>query len=282
MDTLSIYKQNNNHHDNKSVVLLSSWFLQTYNTTTNKNLFWILKENHHVYGIDNVWHWTEKSSKFTVANQEWLLLSLIKSIDSPIHIVSNSFPWVYTMQALQNLLSDTFTKWLLEDKLKSITLIAPATNSLWALDDYFSKCNLLINKLYQTSQWRKNIINFLLKNLKWVNWDIDDLYNRSKDSMRFLNNMKTILKVSHTIPTHIVFNTWDKAVLQQDRDSDREILEILKKVSEKENWNIWYTYTNENRHAVYLQDWFTSSSILEKDKSYTVWQSIKQFIDHNN
>jgi hypothetical protein len=52
-DNLQLYSNNITNKD-KSVVLLSSGFLQTYNTTTNRNLFSLLQENYHVYGIDNV------------------------------------------------------------------------------------------------------------------------------------------------------------------------------------------------------------------------------------
>jgi hypothetical protein len=276
--TLPIYKIDND----KSRVVLSSWFLQTYNTITNNKLFWILKEDYDVYGIDNVWHGIEKNNKFTIDNQKSLILSIVKLANNPIHIISNSFPWIFITHALQNLLSHKDTKELVVQKIKSLTLLAPAMNSLWALDADFAKRNFIIQALYKTWWWRKYILNFILNNIKWVNADLDMLYDWSKDDMRFKNNLKTIVNVSRTIPTHIVFNTGDKAVLQKNIDSDREILEILKKVSEKENWNIWYTYTNENRHAVYLQDSFTSSSVLEKNQLYTVWQSIKQFINNNN
>jgi hypothetical protein len=95
--------------------------------------------------------------------------------------------------------------------------------------------------------------------------------------MRFRNNLKTILGVSNNIPTHIVFNTWDKAVLTQEKDSDKEILEILES---NIRTNISYTYTNTDRHAVYLQDQLIKSNVI--DNNFTMGESIKEFINKND
>lgn len=268
---------NNIAHEDKSVVLLSSGFLQTYNTTTNRNLFWILEKDYNVYGIDNVWHGKEKINKFTIDNQEKLLLDVIWSIDNPVHIISNSFPWMFTIAALYNILR-TDQEALLTQKIKSLTLIAPTINPLWALDDDFAtRRNFIVQELYKYGWSRKSILNFILNNVKWVNADLDMLYNWAKDDMRFRSNLKTILRVSNNIPTHIVFNTWDKAVLTQEKDSDKEILEYLQT---NRFPNVGYTYNNTDRHAVYLQDQLTKSNVI--DNNFTMGDSIKEFINKND
>ncbi len=272
---LQLYNNTINKED-KSVVLLSSGFLQTYNTTTNRKLFSLLQENYNVYGIDNVWHGKEQINKFTIDHQKEKILDLIRSIEPPIHFVWNSFPWMFTIHALLDLLR-TDQEALVIQKIKSLTLIAPTINPLWALDDDFSKRNFIVQQLYKYGRSRKEILNILLKILKSVNADLDMLYDWSKDDMRFRNNLKAILGVSNTIPTHIVFNTWDKAVLTQEKYSDKEILEILES---NRRPNISYTYTNTNRHAVYLQDQLTKSNVV--DNNFTMGDSVKEFINKND
>jgi hypothetical protein len=51
---LKLYNNSDYENHDKSLVVLSSGFLQTYNTTTNKKLWDLLQQNYNVYGIDNI------------------------------------------------------------------------------------------------------------------------------------------------------------------------------------------------------------------------------------